>query len=79
MSSGLEYDTDPMLGEPVDTHPAKEPFRTTLKSRLVTVMSVDPTLHSRDLFDTLCGPGKNGFEYTAVMDRSMTSNHLIIG
>ena len=59
MSSGLEYDTDLMIGEPVDSHPAKEPFRTILKGRVVSLIFVDPDVHSRDLFDNLCGSGRD--------------------
>ena len=59
MSSGLEFDTDPIVGEPVDSHPAKEPIRTTLKGRAVTLMPIDPTVHTRDLFNNICGPEKD--------------------
>ena len=59
MSSCLEHDTHPIVGEPVDTHSAKEPLRTTLEGRVVSLIPVDPDVHTRDLFDNLCGPGND--------------------
>ena len=52
----LDYDTNPILGEPVYSNPAKQPSRTTLKGRVISLIHIGPDVHTRDLFDNLCGP-----------------------
>ena len=58
--SGLEFDTDPIIGAVVaDPTPAPRPGRTSLKGRVVTLEPLDPDAHSKDLFETIGGEGRD--------------------
>jgi len=44
------------VGEPVETHAAERPSRTTLSGRYVTVAALDPARHANDLYAAATGP-----------------------